>query len=366
MTTSAVVLGPMIRDVDWTSASIWVETRSAARVLVRDSRDWTARTFTVHGHHCALAELDGLVPGTVTPYALDVNGTRVWPDPESGFPASMIATLETGKPLRMASGGDVPWPDLVAFLGDQVYADLTSEQLQEFIRSRRDIEAPPGEGVERLRGVRPPVLPGLVRHREQVAAVRPAKRLDLRWPRHPRRLEYLAQLEEKMEATSWWHERIVAGLASYWVYQHLGNLSSQERAGDAIWQRITAHKGEDNEIDEGAALDNFADRADQDPGSYRWSHCRDFGDTRLIVVDSRAARDLTPDHRALVDKAEMAWVDTRMRGGFRHLLVATPLPFLLPMGLHYVESWNKAVSQGTRWSGVRARIWPAWRWRRMP
>ena len=42
----------------------------------------------------------------------------------------------------------------------------------------------------------------------------------------------------------------------------------------------------------------------------------------------------------------MAWLDGRMRGGFRHLLVATSLPFLLPMGLHYVESWNEAISQG--------------------
>jgi hypothetical protein len=48
----------------------------------------------------------------------------------------------------------------------------------------------------------------------------------------------------------------------------------------------------------------------------------------------------------------MAWLDGRVRGGFRHLLVATSLPFLLPMGLHYVESWNEAISQGA-W-GTRA------------
>jgi hypothetical protein len=43
-----------------------------------------------------------------------------------------------------------------------------------------------------------------------------------------------------------------------------------------------------------------------------------------------------------------------MRGGFRHVLVATSLPFLLPMGLHYVESWNEAVSQGA-WGKLAAR-----------
>ena len=43
--------------------------------------------------------------------------------------------------------------------------------------------------------------------------------------------------KDEMEATSWWHGRIVAGLASYWVYQHLGNMTPAERAEDEIWQR---------------------------------------------------------------------------------------------------------------------------------
>src|SRR5687767_13378782 len=105
MTTSPLVLGPMMRYVDETSASIWVETGGAARVSVRaGGRDWQAGTFAVHGHHYALVEVDGLEPGTVTPYTLEVNGTKVWPDPGSGFPPSMIATLKPGKPLWMAYG----------------------------------------------------------------------------------------------------------------------------------------------------------------------------------------------------------------------------------------------------------------------
>ena len=43
--------------------------------------------------------------------------------------------------------------------------------------------------------------------------------------------------KEDMEATSWWHGRIIAALSSYWVYQHLGNLTPDERAADEIWQR---------------------------------------------------------------------------------------------------------------------------------
>lgn len=385
MTTSPLVLGPMMRYVDETSASIWVETGSAARVSVRaGGRDWQAGTFAVHGHHYALVEVDGLEPGTVTPYTLEVNGTKVWPDPGSGFPPSMIATLKPGKPLRMAygscrtsvphdksgnrthgvdslrayalrmaTGDDTPWPDLVAFLGDQVYADSTSEQMQQFIRARRDINAPPGEELKDYEEYA---------HLYNLAWSDPANRWLLStlpsamiFDDHDIRDDWNASLswKQKMEATPWWHERIVAGLASYWVYQHLGNLSPQERAGDPVWQQIARHGGED-ELDLSPELDSFAERADQKPESYRWSFCRDFGDTRLIVVDSRAARNLVPEDRALLDGAEMAWLDGKMRGGFRHLLVAMSLPFLLPMGLHHVESWDEAISEGA-WGKLAAR-----------
>ncbi|MDV8148856.1 alkaline phosphatase D family protein [Arthrobacter sp. B10-11] len=385
MTTSSLVLGPMIRYVDETSASIWVETRSDSPVTVRaGNRSWEARTFAVHGHHYALVEAEGLEPGTVLPYTVEINGTQCWPEPASEFPPPVIATLKPGKPLRlaygscrtsvphdesgnrshgvdslrayalaMASSDDLRWPDLVAFLGDQVYADLTSEQMQDFIRARRDIEAPPGEELKDYEEYA---------HLYFLAWSDPANRWLLStlpsamiFDDHDIRDDWNTSLSWKreMEATTWWHGRIVAGLASYWVYQHLGNLSPQERAADPVWKRIAGHTGGD-EIDLSAELDSFADRADRDPESYRWSYCRDFGDTRLIVVDSRAARDLAPDRRALVDKAEMAWLDGRMRGGFRHLLVATSLPFLLPMGLHYVESWNEAISQGA-WGKTAAR-----------
>lgn len=392
--TTSLVLGPMMRYVDETSASIWVETRSDSRVTVRAGHGiWEARTFAVHGHHYALVEADGLEPGSVLPYTVEIDGTQVWPDPASVFPPPVIATLKPGKPLRMAYGscrtsvphdesgnrthgvdalrayalamasgrgtasggtaGATELPDLVAFLGDQVYADLTSDQMQDFIRARRDIEAPPGEELKDYEEYA---------HLYYLAWSDPANRWLLStlpsamiFDDHDIRDDWNASLtwRKGVEATSWWHGRIVAGLSSYWVYQHLGNLSPQERATDTIWQLIAGHGGE-AELDLSAELDRFADRADQDPVSYRWSFCRDFGDTRLIVLDSRAARKLAPDDRALLDHEEMAWLDGRMRGGFRHLLVATSLPFLLPMGLHHVESWNEAISEGA-WGNLLSR-----------
>lgn len=50
----------------------------------------------------------------------------------------------------------------------------------------------------------------------------------------------------------------------------------------------------------------------------------------------------------MVDDAEWAWIEAEIRSsaGLDHLLIGTSLPFLLPRGLHHVESWNEAVAAG--------------------
>lgn len=376
----------MMRFVDETSASIWVETRDAGRVTVRTAgNSWQAPTFAVHGHHYALVEVNGLAPGSVNPYTVEIDDDQVWPAGDSEYPPSCISTLTPGKPikmafgscrtsvphdaggngthgvdsmrayaLRMASSADEVWPDLVAFLGDQVYADVTSDQMQEFIRARRSMEEPPGKELKDY---------------EEYAHL-----YKLAWSDEANRW-LLSTLQSAMifddhdidddwnssytwkqerEATGWWHDRIVSGLGSYWVYQHLGNLSPEERAQDEIWAQIAAYDG-DGELDLTGTIDAFADRANQQPASYRWSYCRDIGDVRIITIDSRAARVLESDRRSLLDDEELAWLDDKMQGGFRHLLVATSLPFLLPEGLHHIESWNEALSEGA-WGKHGAKI----------
>ena len=85
----------MMRFVDETTASVWVETRDFSQVSVHaGGREWTASTFAVHGHHYALVDLHGLEPGTVTPYSVEVDGSKVWPEPEHGFPPPVVATLK--------------------------------------------------------------------------------------------------------------------------------------------------------------------------------------------------------------------------------------------------------------------------------
>jgi hypothetical protein len=392
VTQDLLVLGPLLRHVDTATATVWVETRDAATVTVTVAgRSWSARTFAAHGHHYALVDVDGLPAGARQPYQVAVDGTTVWPPVDSAYPPSVLATLEEGRPLRLAYGscrtsvahdehghrthgvdamrayalalaegdrhrGDQPRPDLLLFLGDQVYADETTDEMESFIRARRDIEEPPWDELKDFEEYA---------HLYRLAWTDPANRWLLStvptlmiFDDHDVRDDWNTSLgwKQRMEATSWWHERIVSGLGSYWVYQHLGNLTPAERARDELWRLVAAGPGPGaEEVDLTEPLDAFADRVDQHPTSYRWSLTRDLGDVRLVVVDSRAARVLDPDHRSMLDPGELAWLDEQMQGGFRHLLVGTSLPFLLSPGLHHLEAWDEALVEGA-WGERGARF----------
>jgi hypothetical protein len=396
---TSLVLGPMLRHVDETSAAIWVETEADSEVTVTaGDRSWTTRTWAVHGHHYALVECTDLEPGSITPYAVEVGGERVWPeDPDGlGLPPPVIPTLKPGKPLRLAFGScrtsvehdeegnrthgvdalrayalamarvttpdgafdeDLRWPDMVLFLGDQVYADETTRAMEEFIASRRDIEEPPWSELKDFQEYAElyrlawsdPVTRWLL-------STLPSAMI---FDDHDVRDDWntSAQWRREMEATSWWHERIVSGLGSYWVYQHLGNLTPHERVEDPMWQLIAKHDGE-GELDLTEDLDAFADRADQDPLSYRWSYARDIAGDRLVVLDSRAARVLEEDQRSMIDDAELEWLDAQLQGDVDHLFIGTSLPFLLPEGLQNLEAFNEAIAGGA-W-GRRGRAAGEW------
>ncbi len=85
----ALVLGPILRHVDETSALVWVQTDGPAEVEVLAGR---ARTFEVLGHHYALVEVTGWHrtprPSTRWSSTVPVNG----PLADSDFPASVIRT----------------------------------------------------------------------------------------------------------------------------------------------------------------------------------------------------------------------------------------------------------------------------------
>jgi hypothetical protein len=161
---------------------------------------------------------------------------------------------------------------------------------------------------------------------------------------------------DEMAKVPWWPGRIAAALSSYWVYQHLGNLSIQERRDDALWQAVSELDSAD---DAGKLLEDFGARADADPQAYRWSHARRLGAVRLVVIDTRAARVLRDGERAMLDPSEMEWLDEQMRGDCDHLVIGSSLPFLMPVGLHHFEAWDEAIAQGswgTRWRWVGEKI----------
>lgn len=364
-----LVLGPLLRRVEETSAAIWVETDAPCEVRVADTVD---HTFTVHGHHYALVDVDGLTPGTSTPYTVELDGVPVWPQPDSPFPPSRIRTPAPGADVRLVFGScrisaphdatanaeygvdtlrayahrmaaldETEWPTTLLLAGDQVYADEPSEQMSEFIAARRDPAEPPGEEVADFE-----------EYTEiyRIAYSDPSNRWLMStvptlmiFDDHDIRDDWNTSQawRAQMRRLPWWRTRITAGLGAYWIYQHIGNLSREQRAADELLHTVRTTDG-----DAGELVDAFAWRADQEPGAHRWSYHQDFGGTRLVVVDARCGRVLTPGDRRVIDDAELAWLDGLCRGDLDHLLIATSLPYLLPTGLYYLEAWNEAICDG--------------------
>ena len=149
----------------------------------------------------------------------------------------------------------------------------------------------------------------------------------------------------EMQATPWWEDRITGALMSYWIYQHLGNLSPAGLAGDEVYRAVRA-------VPDGqAVLRAFAQAADLEADGAKgamWSYRRDLGNVRLLVMDSRCGRILADGRRSMVGQAEFGWVEAQVEDGlFDHLVVGTSLPWLLPRALHDLESWDEALCAGS-------------------
>jgi hypothetical protein len=153
---------------------------------------------------------------------------------------------------------------------------------------------------------------------------------------------------EEMGERSWWHGRAASGIMSYWIYQHLGNLSPRELDENELYGRV---RGSERATSE---LRRFAAEIDSTGSGSRWSYCRDLGNTRAIFIDSRAGRVLTEGERSIFDEDEWEWIVEHATGDFDHLLISTTVPFLLSPGFHYLEAWNERVCDGA-WGGLAAR-----------
>jgi hypothetical protein len=164
-----------------------------------------------------------------------------------------------------------------------------------------------------------------------------------------------ARWVREMRAQPWWHRRVEGGIMSYWIYQHLGNLTPAQLRANELLERVRGA------ADAGPLLREFARRADYEGEGTRWSFRRDWGRVRLVVVDSRAgrvlddARHVRHEHkRAMIDDHEWEWIERQCTGGVDHLLIGSSLPILVLPGLHYLEAWNEAVCDGA-WGSWLAR-----------
>ncbi len=379
-----LVLGPMVRYVSATEATVWVETDVACEVEVLGR---TAHTFHVRGRHYALVVIDGLVPDTSTEYAVRLDGAAVWPQAVSGFPASRIQTLPESGAVTIAFGSccvtapheppftlspddddcglgvdalyaltqrlraqdPAAWPRLLLLLGDQVYADELPPGVAGFVRARRSPGSDPGEEVKDFEE-----FAWLYREAWSPAAMRwllSTVSTAMIFDDHDVTDDWntSASWISEMRATGWWRERIAAALSSYWIYQHLGNLSPPELERDALYQQVLAAD------DAWPVLHEFALRADREPGGRLWSYSRRVAGTRLVVVDSREGRVLDPGERMMIDDGVWSWLAEQVSEDADHLVFASTLPVLLAPTLHYTEAWNEALCDGA-WGGLAARF----------
>lgn len=383
-----LILGPMLRYVDAESATVWVETDVPCEVEVLGVR---SRTFCVGGHHYGLIAITGLAPGSTTAYDVTLDGERHWPAAESDLPPSVIRTLPVSGPVsilwgscrvtaphhppftldvdehprgsgvdalyalvqRLAAQPSPDWPDLLLMIGDQVYADEVSPLTRAFIDAGRDTTKPPGEEVrdftEYTRLYQEAWSQPSIRWLHSVV---PAAMIFDDHDVHDDWNTSEAWAQDA-RATDWWQERIIGALSSYWLYQHLGNLSPAELEADELLGRVRRAGSGDGDAE--PLLREFAIAADRDWGGSLWSYSRDIAGTRLVVMDSREGRVLESGRREMLDEGEWRWLTEQVRGDHDHLLLASTLPILLAPTLHYVEAWNEALCAG-RWGGLVARL----------
>jgi hypothetical protein len=366
-----LLLGPLLRHVDPVSATVWVETDRACEVEVLGRR---ARTFCVGGHHYALVVVEDLEPGSTRPYEVRLDGARVWPPQQSAFPPSRIRTPGSDAAFRIAFGScryatsgtadstdaippdalnsyasriaaqsEDEWPDALVLLGDQVYADELTPPTRRWLSLRRGAEAPPEARVEDFEEyTRLYAESWSDPHVRWLLSTVPSSMI---FDDHEMIDDWNTSAAWRRETTAqdWWPARISGGLVSYWVYQHLGNLSPQELDANPTWQAIGSGSGDAEPM-----LREMAERADTEPASMRWSFVRHWGDARLIMIDSRAGRVLDEQRRRMVDDEEFGWIEAAMRRaaeeGVQHLIIGTSLPWLLPHAIHNLERWNETLS----------------------
>ena len=82
-----LVLGPLLRHVGPTDATVWLETDSPCEVQASVGNfSYRSPTFRVGEHHYALVRITDLEPGLSFEYEVTLDDKKVWPPAGSSFP----------------------------------------------------------------------------------------------------------------------------------------------------------------------------------------------------------------------------------------------------------------------------------------
>ncbi len=351
-----LLLGPMLRYVDDSSASVWMETSQPCRVEILGS---CTSTFTVHGRHYALVMIEGLAPGSSTEYGVTLNDAKVWPEPDTTFPPSLIRTSSRGSDVsvlfgscraaapheppytlelafdaegrgvdslwaharRMASEPPEKWPHLLLLVGDQIYADDSSPRAKERIESIRGSDSDlPSEIVASFEEY-------CWLYHEAWSA--PLERWLLSTVPSAMIFDDHDMIDDwniseswvaDIRSQSWWQRHAIDGLISYWIYQHLGNLSPAQVRKEGLLEQLMA---EDDGIE---VLEKWAGKSEEFtpiPGGYRFSYTRRVGDVTVVVIDCRNARVLDAGARQMVGDDEWDWIRSEALAAEGDLILAT-------------------------------------------
>lgn len=253
----AVLVGPMLRFVGETEATVWVQTSAPCEVEVLGAR---SRTFTVADQHYALVCVEGprgrrgvRVRGAPR-RAAGVAGAGVAvpaePDPHAGAHGGPVADRfgscrlvapheppyvlpqtqhEKGRGLdalrvyatALVEASPQTWPNLLLLLGDQLYSDDLSPEMERVTRSARDGDGPPADELltfpEFALAYRESWTDPMVRW--LFSTIPTAMVFDDHEVRDAWKSSQ-AWLEE-MRTQGWYDERVCSALSAYWLYQHL-------------------------------------------------------------------------------------------------------------------------------------------------
>ncbi|GAT08997.1 alkaline phosphatase D family protein [Mycolicibacterium novocastrense] len=375
-----VRVGPLLRHVGKTDATVWVETDKACVVEVLGSH---ADTFEVEGHHFAIVCVTDLDPESEHPYEVHLDGEKAWPPKGYEYPQPRIRLMPRDGSLRLLFGScrasaphhppytyqhwwhpkgkgidvlrtygmrmlrqpSALWPDALLMMGDQLYADQVNDTIKDLVADREVHANGPVEVLEDFEeyciGYWDAWCDPVVRW---MLSTIPTSMMFDDHEINDKWNTSQAWLDEKRQ-TDWYQTRIIGGLMAYWIYQHLGNMSPDELAKDQTFQRVTETRQGSEPIRE------LAEIAEKDDGTSHFSMCRDLGAARLIVADARTGRQLKPGQRRITTDEEWDWITANADGNYQHLLFASSLPILLPYGMHHIEAWSEAVGDGAwgRW-----------------